>query len=101
MKLSIARVSTLYDKGPQPVVRTASRVARGKTAVSGIHNCLIYCYSLHFIHTLQTVAAGRIINFGSAGRGLEAQGVKASRVKIFKNGVHAYRSSVILCIFEV
>jgi len=47
--LFIARVSTFYDKGPQPVERTASWAARGKTAVSCIPNCLIYCefFSVH------------------------------------------------------
>ena len=98
--LRMARASKFYDKGPQGVVRIASRAARGKTAVSGKPKCLIYCGFLQFIHNLQRVAAGRIIKSGSAGRGLEAQGVKDSRFKTFKNGAHAC-PSVILCTFEV
>ena len=82
-------------------MRTASRAARGKIAVSGTPNCLIYCEFLQFIHNLRRVAAGRIIKSGFAGHGLEAHDVKATTVKIFKNGAHAYRSSVILCTFEV
>jgi hypothetical protein len=101
VKLRVARVSKFSVKGPQPVVRTVSRAARGKIAVSGNHNCLIYCGFLQFIHNLQRAVAGRKIKSGSAGRGLEAHGVKASRFKIFKNGAHAYLSSVILCTFEV
>ena len=101
VKLPIARVSKFYDKGPQQVGRTASRSARGKIAGSGIPNCLLYFECLRFIHNLQRVTAGRIIKSGSAGRGLEAHGVKASRFKIFKNGAHAFHSSVILCTFAV
>ena len=32
-----------YGKGPHPLLLAGSRDPRGKTTISGIPNCLIYC----------------------------------------------------------